>query len=268
MMTSFTKALLLETCLIVGVTKAFQTSARFQSIFAGAAISTASRQPAKFTAAEISLASHANSNAQSNNAEECSNVKPILYDLPVSNNGARVRMAIYLKKLEGEIDIVSPMELGGLRSPEYLQVNPQGKMPALKLPGVDDSDDNDTSMTFGESDTILRYICDQYAHTGPSLIGANIRERLLSNAIARHHDIYIGPIQGCMYKAMPPFGMFGNRQEALADLLKQLAILEDMVSPRESDTGPYLAGGAEPTIADCTFFPVSKMPMLLQFFLV
>ena len=55
-----------------------------------------------------------------------------LYDLPVSNNGARVRMLLYYKDVKpDQVAIVSPMELGGLRSEDYLAVNPQGKMPAL-----------------------------------------------------------------------------------------------------------------------------------------
>ena len=44
--------------------------------------------------------------------------KPQLFDLPVSNNGARVRMILYYKGLEGEVDVVSPMELGGLKAEE------------------------------------------------------------------------------------------------------------------------------------------------------
>ncbi|KAK7232924.1 histidine triad nucleotide-binding protein [Aureococcus anophagefferens] len=55
-----------------------------------------------------------------------------LYDMPVSNNGARVRMILYYKDVPAsDVAIVSPMELGGLRSDEFLAVNPQGKMPAL-----------------------------------------------------------------------------------------------------------------------------------------
>ena len=44
--------------------------------------------------------------------------KPQLFDLPVSNNGARVRMILYYKGLEAEVDIVSPKELGGLKTDE------------------------------------------------------------------------------------------------------------------------------------------------------
>ena len=41
--------------------------------------------------------------------------KPVLYDLPVSNNGARCRIVIYKKGIEDKVEIKSPMDLGGLR---------------------------------------------------------------------------------------------------------------------------------------------------------
>ena len=51
--------------------------------------------------------------------------------LPASQN----RFVIYKKGLEDEIDILPPKTLGeGLKSPGYLALNPQGKMPLLVLP--------------------------------------------------------------------------------------------------------------------------------------
>ena len=134
--------------------------------------------------------------------EECLE-RPKLFDLPVSNNGARCRMVIYYKNIESLVDIESPMALGGLKSPGYLSLNPQGKMPLLVT---------EDHVAIPESDTIARYLLDRYADTGPSLQGSSLSERTLSNSIARHHDIYLGAIQACLYKATPPFGIFGNRQ--------------------------------------------------------
>ena len=56
-----------------------------------------------------------------------------LYDIPVSNHGARNRHLIYSKGLQEQAQIVSPQEIGGLRSEEYLALNPQSKMPLLVL---------------------------------------------------------------------------------------------------------------------------------------
>lgn len=81
-------------------------------------------------------------------------VKEVLFDTPVSNHGARVRMIIKAKGLADRIEIKSPDSIGGLKSPEYLAMNAQGKMPLL-LTG-------DTKFPIVESDTISRYILDKY----------------------------------------------------------------------------------------------------------
>lgn len=58
-----------------------------------------------------------------------------LFDMPVSNHGARCRLILVEKGIpESEVRIAKPSELGGLKSEEYLsKAHPQGKMPALVL---------------------------------------------------------------------------------------------------------------------------------------
>ena len=48
-----------------------------------------------------------------------------LYDMPVSNHGARVRLLLYKKRLESEVAIAKPGDLDGLVSEEYKALNPQ-----------------------------------------------------------------------------------------------------------------------------------------------
>mmetsp|Transcript_3116 Transcript_3116/g.9482 ORF Transcript_3116/g.9482 Transcript_3116/m.9482 type:complete len:360 (-) Transcript_3116:115-1194(-) len=172
-----------------------------------------------------------------------------LYDLPVSNNGARVRQLLYYKGVGPEdVAIVSPMDLGGLRSDEYLAVNPQGKMPALAC--------RDEAATFGESDTIARFLGGKFNdRDGPGDFAPSAGTPLAfkSDRLARHHDIYLAPIQGCLYKASPKgqaYGLFPTRAAALAEFQKQLGLIEPMVD----EAGPYLCGAA-PTQADCALFP-------------
>ena len=136
-----------------------------------------------------------------------------LYDLPVSNHGARVRLVLYKKGLESAVKIVSPQELGGLRSDEYLALSPQGKMPLLV-------DDDGTSVW--ESDAICRHLLDKHADAGPSLWPSTLASRTAAEVICRHHDAYLGPIQGCLYKPVPPFGRFGTRAAALRELVELL----------------------------------------------
>lgn len=110
-----------------------------------------------------------------------------LYDTPVSNNGARVRMIIKYKDLEKKAGIViaSPVSLGGLKSESYLALNPQGKMPLLVT---------ETFFPIPESDTICRYLINRYRNLPPSFEPSCTEHRYLSDLICRLHDVYITPV--------------------------------------------------------------------------
>lgn len=133
---------------------------------------------------------------------------------------------------------MSPAELGGFKSEDYLAINPQGKVPSLKC--------QTTGRSFAESDTVSRYLLSTYSDSGPSFQPENP----LSNEIARFHDMYLTTIQSCLYRAAPPFGMFGTRKDALKEYSKQLYVISDLLD----DQGPYLCG-EEVSLADATVFP-------------
>ncbi len=119
--------------------------------------------------------------------------KRILYDMPVSNNGARCRLILYKKNIpKSEVDILPPTMLGekGLKSPEYLAKNPQGKMPLLSI--LDESASGGGNvMNIPESDTICRYLLSEFESLSPSFLPNNIK----SNLISRIHDMYLTTIQ-------------------------------------------------------------------------
>jgi glutathione S-transferase len=164
--------------------------------------------------------------------------------MPVSNNGARCRLIIYKKQI-ADVEIQAPSVLGGLKSTEYLQRNPQGKMPLLvSCPNEQEGGHLDLA----ESDTIARYLLSKYASLGPSFQPDNPR----SNLMARIHDMYITTIQGALYKATPPFGSFGTRKTALVELQKQLLVLENLLVV--DNNGLYLCGD-DVSLADATIFP-------------
>lgn len=148
----------------------------------------------------------------------------------------QVRYLIYAKQLDNTIDIVSPATLGGLKSPDYLALNPHGKMPLLVLP---------CGTALPESDTIARYLLDEYAAVGPSFDPGTARERARANLAARTLDTYISPIQGCLYKAMDA----GERAAQLAAIDKQLDVLEDILAG-----GPRVCG-SEQSLGDAALFP-------------
>ena len=159
-----------------------------------------------------------------------------LYDMPVSNNGARCRLIIYKKDLP--VEIAPPSELGGLKSEEYMKIHPAGKMPALV--GPDD-------LRLAESDTIARYLLSAFPDSkGPSFLP----DHPLSNMLARIHDVYMAPIQACMYRP-PPFGQFYTRSDALDEYVKQCQVIESLMAP---DDSLYLCG-KEVSLADATIFP-------------
>eukprot|EP00213_Chloropicon_mariensis_P004578 CAMPEP_0197469660 /NCGR_PEP_ID=MMETSP1309-20131121/119_1 /TAXON_ID=464262 /ORGANISM="Genus nov. species nov., Strain RCC998" /LENGTH=245 /DNA_ID=CAMNT_0043005869 /DNA_START=183 /DNA_END=917 /DNA_ORIENTATION=- len=163
--------------------------------------------------------------------------KQVLYDIPVSNNGARCRIAIYAKGLEDKIDIVSPSELGGIKSEEYMKLNPYGKMPLFTT-----GDDN-----IYESEVILQYILDKYADVGMNLSLATPEERAHSALCTKIFDTYMQPIQGCMYR----------KAESAEERAAQLKVIDENLHILEamcSDGGPYFCG-SQPSGADCGLFP-------------
>ena len=173
--------------------------------------------------------------------------KHTLYDMPVSNNGARCRLILYKKQIDNsEVEILPPSSLeGGLKGLAYSKLNPQQKMPLLVI------HDENKVRAVPESDTISRYLIWRYSDKSPSFQP----DHVISNLLCRIHDVYISPIQGCLYKASPPFGSFGTRSEALEELKKQLGVLEDTVQQEVGDnTGPFLLG-SDVSLADATLFP-------------
>jgi glutathione S-transferase len=188
---------------------------------------------------------------------ETTTAKNILYDIPISNNGARARIILYKKEIPpSECTILSPMDIfGGLKSDDYLKINPQGKVPSLICP-------TNNGLSIAESDTICRYLLHTYAHIGPSFQPDNP----LSNMIARFHDMCLTTIQSCLYRASPPFGPYHCRKSALQEYSKQLYIIEKVLinaidsksssscSSSSSSSGPYLCG-EQISLADATLFP-------------
>ncbi|KAG7350436.1 protein kinase C inhibitor [Nitzschia inconspicua] len=165
--------------------------------------------------------------------------KHVLFDTPVSNNGGKARIILYKKGIpEEECCVMSPAELGGFKSEDYLAISPQGKVPALKC--------QETGLCLAESDTVCRYLLSKYSYLGPSFQPDNAR----SNEIARFHDMYLTTIQSCLYRAVPPFGGFGDRMEALQEYSRQLYVISKLMD----EDGPYLCG-KDVSLADAAVFP-------------
>ena len=98
------------------------------------------------------------------------------------------RWVLYKKGLEGEVDIAPPRLLGdkGTKSPAYLALNPQGKMPVLVLPD---------GQALPESAVIEAYLLDKYAGVGPSLLPPTPEARGRAALASQILGLYITPIQ-------------------------------------------------------------------------
>lgn len=128
---------------------------------------------------------------------------------------------------------------GGIKSPEYLAINPLGKMPALE----------DNGRHLIESMVILDYFEDAYPQK--PLLPANHAERARIRTLARLSDTYLAPQLGPLFRQLNP----ATRNQAdvdavVAGVRRVLGDIDKFVDPK----GPFLAG---PTVtqADCAFAP-------------
>lgn len=150
---------------------------------------------------------------------------------------ARVRLAIYRKELPVEL-IFPPRE--GLKSPEFLALNPIGKIPVLLL---------EDGGALPESNVILEYLEEKFPE--PSLRPATSEARAQARLLAQIGDIYVFAALGKLFRQADP----ARRDAALvaqagAELGRSLGQLEHYLGP-----GPYAVGAAY-SLADCSLAPV------------
>jgi len=96
-----------------------------------------------------------------------------------------------------------------------------------------------------ESQVIESYILDKFRDNGPSLIPDTAEKRALAALVVRIHDLYIAPIQGCLYK---PMDSAEERAEGIAQIAMQLDTIEQYC------TGPFICG-SEMSYADTAIMP-------------
>lgn len=156
-----------------------------------------------------------------------------LFQLPYSHYSAKVKIALHEKGLAYEAPAI---DAGYTRSPEFLALNPLGKVPFLV--------DGDVSV--GESEVIVEYLEDRYPARPllPSTVAGRARSRWLS----RFHDLYLGPQLTTLYFALSD-GRAGRPDFApeVDRLVELVGLLE-----AEVDQKPYLLGEAF-TLADASY---------------
>ncbi|MGH7986895.1 MAG: glutathione S-transferase family protein [Candidatus Binataceae bacterium] len=169
-----------------------------------------------------------------------------LYNMNLSNFATKSRIAIYDKNLP--VEIVPPPG-DSLKSPEYLKINPLGKIPCLEVDGV----------IIPESELINEYFEEKFPT--PPLLPATPEERAHVRLFTRFHDLYLEPPLRALFGQLNPKGRDEKVvNENLTDIQSRLDQLEKMLA----DPGDF-AAGPDFTLADCAlaptiFFAVNLLP--------
>jgi len=162
-----------------------------------------------------------------------------LYGAIASPYVARVVM---YAKIKG-IDLPPTEAIGGnIKSPEYLKMNPIGKMPTLDVNG----------QGIGESTIICDYLEDVYPQK-PGLPKDPI-DRARSRLVARIVDLYIaGAVRPLFSQIDPSKRDAAAVEKAGQEILKTFGYAEHAMG-----SGPFCVG-ATPTLGDCALGASTKM---------
>lgn len=176
-----------------------------------------------------------------------------LFSIPVSNYSMRARYIAARKGLsEDDFTVKAPADIGGLKSDQYMALNPLGKMPLLE---IERSSAGIPSPPLFESRVICEYLIDRFRNTEPSFIpSASPESRAVSNLVATIMDTYIGPLHPAMYKSQPENA---DRAAQVEQMLKYFDVIESVI---DAD-GPYVAG-ADISYGDVALFGKYARPYM------
>jgi len=151
-----------------------------------------------------------------------------LYDFPMSPRARKPRIVLAEKGLQYEkvnIDITK----GEQKKPEYLAINPYGKVPALQ----------DNGMTVYESSIVMEYLNDKYPNPPlmPADAGQRARARVLMHLGDNAYDGALGAIVGEVF--FKPKGQAD--QNVIAKAKQDLTACFERLE-RELGSNDYLVG--------------------------
>jgi glutathione S-transferase len=138
---------------------------------------------------------------------------------------------------------------GNMKSPEYLKLNPLGKIPALDADGT----------IIPESEVINEYLEEKFPN--PPLMPKGAEARANVRWFTRYHDLYLDPPVRALFAHLNPKSRDEKVvNEKLNEIQQRLDQLEGMLAAAGN-----FAAGPEFTLADCalvptTFFYVNMLP--------
>ena len=167
-----------------------------------------------------------------------------LYTSDASPFGSRVLIALRAKQIEIEKIHVSGE---ALKMPDYLAINPIGRMPVLL---------DEQGLAVPESETILRYLEDRYPD--PSLQPASPADRARINTLIRMTDNYV---------MAPVIRLFAQLDPAKRDPATVLTEVDHwkngLAAIAHFMVGPLPTAPAGLTLADCVLPPSLHLSQLI-----
>jgi len=169
-----------------------------------------------------------------------------LYNMNLSNFATKSRIVVYDK--DANVELV-PIPGGNMKSPEYLRINPLGKVPCLDADGV----------IIPESEIINEYLEEKFP--SPPLLPKSPEEKARVRLYTRFHDLYLDPPLRALFAHLNPKSRDDKVvNEKLTELQGRIDQLESMLAAPGN-----FAAGPEFSLADCalaptTFFLVNMLP--------
>ncbi|PNH05761.1 putative glutathione S-transferase BZ2 [Tetrabaena socialis] len=150
-------------------------------------------------------------------------IRLALYDDPHSEYSAKVKVALRGKGID--FDLLS-LPCGSSRSPEYLALNPLGKIPALVVTNIRTG----AKDVVVESEVILEYLEDLQLPGAAPLLPVEPLARSKARLISRYHDLYLEPALRRLYSQVAPATRDdGVVAEAVPALLARLSELQSLL---------------------------------------
>ena len=157
----------------------------------------------------------------------------------------KVLLALEYQNIDYELRVLSA-DVGDLKKPEFLAINPRHKVPAII----------DNGFTLYESSAIIEYLHDQYGATHTPLWPDDVTSKALARRVACEADNYIYPPVRKMVSELlmrregkPDPGIIAESRQSLA---------KDFHLMNEAFSGDYVAGKA-PSAADFTLYPFTAI---------
>lgn len=178
----------------------------------------------------------------------------ILYSYPATPNTRRI--AIYLKEKGLAVpyeEVLIDLAKGEQQEPEFLKINPLGKVPVLKT---------DDGVLINQSLSIVEYL--EELNPEPSMFGGSPGERASVKAVERFIDAEVMGTMGIMAQQRMPLYVerYGSSQDVIdyARRRQQLALdyLDQYIGENE------FFAGKQVTIADCTMFAIYEFAFLVK----